>query len=302
MSILLRLTVPNPDDILTGYGAGALIRIERAATEAGAYAEVDTEAVVATSFLYEVWDAAGLDTSWYRTRYSNALNTAQSEYGDSFSPGTPTAYATIDQLLVRLPQQPPSTSTARLARMQNALLEATDRLTEELGGVSFFRSPASGADEVRLFEVGIDGVVHVHEGVISIAACRIRRTRTGDFEDVDIDDLQLEYWAKRGQRSTTKPAGEPYDHVSLTGRGTLLTWPATYLGIEFTGAWQWPAIPTRAVDATCDWARQALAADPTFVGGIVGPEELGRPIGPNRVPDSVWRLQVQMSRRFWCAL
>jgi len=302
MAILLRITVPNPDDILAGDGACALIRIERSATEAGPYVEIDTELVVAATFLYEVWDPDGSATSWYRTRYSNAANTEQSEYGDAFSPGAPDTYATLDQLLLRIPGKVPDTSTARLARMQDALLEATDRLIEEIGGVSFFRSPSSGEDEVRLFEVGHDGIVHVHEGVISIAACRIRRTRTGDWEDVDVDDLQLEYWAKKGQRSTTKPSGEPYDHVSLTGRGTLLSWPSTYLGIEFTGAWQWPAIPTRAVDATCDWARQALAADPTFAGGIVGPEELGRPIGPNRVPDSVWRLQAQMSRRFQCAL
>lgn len=86
----LEIEVTNVDELLAteAYGAGALLRWERAAIEAGPYAEGGTVALVSGTSLYDVWDSAGVETTWYRTRISNAGGTTFSAYSDPRSPVT----------------------------------------------------------------------------------------------------------------------------------------------------------------------------------------------------------------------
>lgn len=80
--IHLTVTVENTAELLAteAYGAGALLRWESAATEAGTYAEGGTVALVAGVSVYDVWDAAGVVGTWYRTRISNGAATTFSPY------------------------------------------------------------------------------------------------------------------------------------------------------------------------------------------------------------------------------
>lgn len=297
MGVLVRFSVLAPDDVLRDFGAGALTRIERAPSEAGVYAEVATKAVVAATFSYEVWDADGGAASWYRTRTSTAaptLTAHYSDYGDSFSPGSPQAFASLDDLLLTVRQT--ITDTRWLANAEDRLRETAGDLAEEIG-YSVLRSPVSGATEARTYTAGIDGIVHAHGGIISITSARIRTTPTADWETVDTADIQLEHWAK-GTPALSAPPGEPYDHVNLTGRGTLLRWPRTPFGIEITGAHQWPTVPRRYKAANIAWARQRLAADNMLPGGPIGPDELGQPIASDRKPQIVYDLIRRETRRF----
>ena len=86
----LEIEVTNADELLAteAYGAGALLRWESSATEAGTYVEGGTEALVSGITLYDVWDAAGIETTWYRTRISDAAGTTFSAYSDPRSPVT----------------------------------------------------------------------------------------------------------------------------------------------------------------------------------------------------------------------
>ena len=86
----LEIEVTNADELLAteAYGAGALLRWESSATEAGTYVEGGTEALVSGTTLYDVWDAAGIETTWYRTRISDAAGTTFSAYSDPRSPVT----------------------------------------------------------------------------------------------------------------------------------------------------------------------------------------------------------------------
>jgi hypothetical protein len=310
MAVKLVILVDDPDGALaTGsYGAGADIELQSSAVEAFTTPAVVADIpLVAATFTYTHWDAAGTTATWYRWRLTNTGDTETGEWSAPFQGWDPAtaarlsgANATLDELLGRLPERLPSTSTHKLARMERALIDATERLaSNELVGYPFMRSPQSGADEARVVEIDCDGIVHVHGGIISVTSARIRRSTSADWEAITVTDLQLEYWAG-GNRALAAPDGEPFDHVTLTGRGSLVTWPRTHAGIELTGAWQWPRIPRPAVNATCDLARQMLAADPTFAGAVVGPDQLGRPVGPNRLPDSVYRLNRAMSHRFAC--
>lgn len=86
----LEIEVSNVDELLAteAYGAGALLRWESSATETGTYVEGGTEALLAGVTLYDVWDSAGVETTWYRTRISNAGGTSFSGYSDPRSPVT----------------------------------------------------------------------------------------------------------------------------------------------------------------------------------------------------------------------
>jgi len=303
MGILVRVTDLSPDDHLRDYGAGALIRLERAPSEDGTYVEIDTEPIVSAKFSYEIHDPTGTSSSWYRSRYSSADPGATlfSEYSDPWSDAAPTTYANLDDFLLRVGRPLTERETRLVARIEDALADSTDRLEDELK-MSFFRSPASGADEVRLFDGDGSGVLHVHSGIIELTSARFRLKAFADFADLDLADVRLEYWADAGNVHNLR-SGEPYDHVVMTGTGTQRYWPKVGAGIELTGAFQWPRIPRRAKNASIDLARQALAADPTFAGSPLGQGgDLGRPMGPNLLPRSVYDLSKSMSQRFWCDL
>lgn len=301
MAIPLRIPVPAPDDKLREYGAGAKLHVESSATIDGVYVEISTSPldVEETTFLYELADPAGSTATWYRSRFGNSGGTVFSSYGDPFSPSAPTSYADVDRLLLTMGQT--VSGTRFLANAEVRLVETTRDLIQAMHGYSFFRSPVSGADEAREFTVGYDGVVHVHEGVISIESARIRRSVSSEWESIDVDDIRLEYWAG-GRPATRVPSGEPYDHITLTGRGALVAFPATTFGIEFTGAWQWPSIPAQASEANVAWARQKLAADPSVSGGQISPDEAAIPYAPDRKPQAVYDLLLAHRERFWCHL
>jgi len=96
MANVLRIGVENPDELLNAgaYAAGALIQIQSAATEAGAFADISgggstpTIPLVAGIFAYTGYDPAGASTTWYRTRYKNAGGTLTSDWTPAFQVGS----------------------------------------------------------------------------------------------------------------------------------------------------------------------------------------------------------------------
>jgi len=177
-------------------------------------------------------------------------------------------------------------------QMETALVDATDRITEELE-TDFFRHPAAGT-EVRYLAGTGSALLHVHSGIVSLTTVRVRTSRTGDWETLAATDYDLE------SRSAPDPNQAaaivyPYDHVRLNATGDYSKWPKGERLIEFTGAFGWPAPPRRAVEATVAMARQIIAADRTYAGGVISPDESGQPIMPSRLPDAVYRLKAWYS-------
>ena len=306
-AVKILITLDAPDGVLaaTAFGAGSKIQLQSGTTEAMADAvDVTRITIVAATYAYEYW-ATGDATTWFRWRVENTGDTNAGAWSDPFQGWDPAtaarnsgAYATIDDLLLTVQSRPPMASSSdRYARWERALVDATDLLDEEIGRRhGFFRSPQTGATEVRTFDGTGDRVLHIHGGIVSLAGLRVRLSTAGDWATVPLTDVRLEYWADLGRRHDP-PAGEPYDHVVFTGSGADVRWPRIADGAELTGAFDWPKVPRRAVRATVDWARQLIAADPTMAGGVVGPTELGQPVGPNRMPEAVYRLRTAMAQR-----
>lgn len=291
----ITITVADPAGLLasTAFGAGALYRVERATSMDGTYAEIGTGELDAATTAYVFWDATGLATHWYRTRYSDATGSDFSEYSDPFSPQT--AYATLDDLDATYSR---SEDDARiLVRMQSALVDGIDRITEEVEA-DFFRHPASGT-ETRYFEGKGGTTLHVHAGLVTVTSIRIRLDRFTDWIALAATDYDLEARGSPEDPNQATAATYPFDHIVLNGTGaTFTTWPIGKRLIEIIGAFGWPRPPRRAVEANVAMARQLMAADRTYPGGVVSPDEQGLPVLPTRLPDAVYRLKAWHSNRF----
>lgn len=288
--LLVHLDAPSALLAADAFGAGALVRVERAPTEDGVYAEIATAPIVATQEEYAFWDAAGTEESWYRWRVSDAGNTVQSAYSDPLQgddlvdPSISARYATREDLLGAYSQA--ITDDRKLARIDKALGSATQEIIDLLG-FDFFRHPQSGT-ETRVLESRAGDALCVHDGVIpdSVTLVELRGSVHSDYTALVATDWDL---------VTPEKPGFPSFHLGLTGLGTWGRYPRGRYLVRVTAAFGWPAIPASVREATVHRARQLIAWDPTRPGGPLGPEELGVAIGPNRMPDTMYRLRYDYS-------
>ncbi len=73
----------DPDDLISGFGAGALLRIERDVVESMSGAsEITAVLLVAGQTQYEYWDPTGTTAHFYRFRYSTASPAVAADYSD----------------------------------------------------------------------------------------------------------------------------------------------------------------------------------------------------------------------------
>ena len=286
------LDAPNALLGADALGPGALLRLERSANEDGVYAEIDTAPIVADTYRYTFWDPVGASTSWYRWRAGSADETSHTGYsepfqGDNVADATLAGrYASVEDLLAGYQQD--VTDTKLLAKFHDKLGAATQQITSLLG-FDFFRHPAVGSEE-RLLQVDRRGRgrLCVHDGIASdsVTLVEVRGSTSSAWEELAAADWTLE--------PPEKP-GHPSFHLRLTGAGSWSVFPRGDDLVRVTGAFGWPAVPADVRQATIDRARQLAAWDASRPGGAPGPEELGASVGPNRMPDTMFRLKYDYS-------
>ncbi len=139
--IHLIVSVTNTAELLAAeaYGAGALLRWESSASEAGVYVEGGTVALVSGTTLYDVWDAAGVaGVTWYRTRVSDAAGSTFSAYSAPTLPGTVWTSMTVAQLRTfvtsPLPDEALLTLLSAAASAITGVAGATGEVTEYVAG------------------------------------------------------------------------------------------------------------------------------------------------------------------------
>ena len=300
--------LPDPASVLSAgaFGAGALIRIERAATQTGVYAEVQTLAIVATTVQYPWWDPGGDDTSWYRWRVSDSGGATFSPYSAMFQGTNPAAsilpltYASLDRLLALFETRP--TQAARLARLGSLLGTATAQLIADAGGRDYFRHPSSGSATWVVDGKGTD-TIHVHEGLVALDLLELSFDGGLTYVPVPATDYTL-----RGDSpwsSEPVPAGEPFFHVRFTGFGRYTVVVPTVRAARLTGARGWPVIPEPLIEGTAQRARQLAFAEGTYSGSMAGgPDEFGAPATTDRFwPQSTYNfLQLERERFMGCRL
>jgi hypothetical protein len=271
------------------FGAGALIRVERSATIAGSYAEVGTVAIDVTTQLtapFVFWDAAGLATSYYRWRISNAGNTVQSPYSDPALGINPVATGVLSDAYAALTDVVGLFETwplaKRLNRLTTLLRVATDQVIDEFDGRDFFRHPASGS-ATWLADGNGSASLHVHGGLVALDALELSFDGGLTYVPVTASDYML-----RGDSQFSAeplPSGEPYFHIRFTAFGQYTNFPRTHQSVRLTGARGWPAIPTVLREATSQRVRQLAAAGATYSGSDAGGSD---DYGPSPTTDRFW--------------
>ncbi len=295
--IHLQVSVLNAAELLdpAAYGAGALLRWESADAADGTYVEGGTLPLVSTQTLYDVWDAAGTATTWYRTRTSDAAGAVFSAYSAPFQGGTVTAYATLEEFLAGFESGVPG--AARYARIYDALEQASRAIDAEVGW-DFLRHPAISGDETRLYDGTGARRLHLHEGLVSVTSVRVAWSTAdavaGNWQTLLASDYYLE--------PSVREPGEPYDHLALSDWPSLFyVFPRGMRNVELTGAFGYAAVPSIIRRATVALARQIYRADSFVLGGSPGPDEFGGgAISPNVRPYDVYKAIERYRRRFWC--
>jgi len=300
--------LPDPAGALSAgaFGAGALIRIERADLDLtppfdlGAYAEVHTIPIVATALQYQWWDPDGIATSSYRWRISDSGDTSSSPYAEPFA-GTnpagsllPRSYATLDRVLTLFETRP---NVSRQVRLAQALGTATDELIAECNGRDYFRHPASGTADWSPAPWDIDGdVLHVHDGIAAL-------------DELTIDGAAVTAYALRGsgpREALSAGDNEPPFHIELTTLGERF--PADPSRIVLTGARGWPVIHDALAEAAAARARQLVYGDVSYSGSVPGPDEFNDSMGTRsayaseRWPQVFYRFREREKHRFTACL
>lgn len=149
--------VDNATTELELYGAGAKVHLERAASEAGPFTEIDEQSLVAGTDIYTFADDA-VSTSWYRFFLSKADDSDASESSEPFQ------------------VRPPLVVTAGQVR---ALVETplSDVLLEEI----ISREQDLLADEIGPLTGERTEVITVSAGATSASVRTRRRTATGSL-------------------------------------------------------------------------------------------------------------------------
>ena len=322
--IHFQVTVLNTAALLAtpAYGAGALLRWETAAVQAGPYTEVGTAPLISGTNLYDVWEPTGTPgVTWHQERISDAAASTFSAYTAPTQDGVPTTYASVDDVLATF--ETTITDSRKIARMAGLLTTATNQVIEACGHRDYFRHPASGVTTWVMDGDGSD-TLHIHEGLVRLDLLELSfdggRTYVpvgglpgslsvpsdyvlrGDSPYVAEPILGEDTYAS-GIPPSTEAAVEPYFHVRFTGFGKYVTFVPTVRAARLTGVRGWPAIPAPLVEATAQRVRQLEFGSAGYSGGAAGGEDqYGRVSSTDRFwPQSMYNfLQAEHSRFMAC--
>lgn len=260
---ILRINV-DPEVLTTGaFGAGALVRIERATSSDGTYTEAGTVAVVAGQTSATFYDTAGTTASWYRYRYSNAGNTLLSEYSAP-AQATSVGYTTVGDVKAYLGAGTAAGTADPL--IASIVAEVNDWLDGRLG-----RHVGPGGSATRTFDGTGSYRLFIRDGIQAVYAMTLADGTNGATTAIAATDYYLD------PPDGSRRPGEPAHFVTLSPdpAGPYSRFPIGKRTVSITGEWGWPAIP-RALEAVAtrmavaQWRGRASAGGETFTVGVNG--------------------------------
>ncbi len=296
MAIKLTINLPqSAADLITGYGAGAKLYLERDTTSAfAAPTVVASPALISGTEQYEIWDTAGTDASWYRSRIGNTGGTLYSNYSAVAQPGSFSAYATLDELLRTMSVA--TGDTEKYSLLSDLLVDASNAI-DQMCGRDFYRHPQVSGDETRYFHVRRPGqrsltrAIGMGLDIISVTTLELASVTGGTYTAVAAGPAG--YWM---EPQNVAP-GWPFDDVMLSDLGN--TFGAYALGeqvVKLTAAFGWSAIPPLVKRATIDQAREWYRQGPGG-GGPIGIGALGQPVFSAGQPSTVREVYRRFRRR-----
>jgi len=253
------------------YDAGAVVRLESCATQAGVYASEGTSAIVSGTEIAVFYDTDGTTSTWYRTRYENAGGTVTSSYSAPFQvAGHSSAYAELD-LFRRYVRNQGTDLTDEDSAFEIFALEAAARAIDRECGRSF--TLATGTVSDRVFTAGVS--------VLGAPWGRRYALDTDDF--FTATGLVVNFDATGDGSYTTACTSYRVGPVNAPSKGmpyNVLTFdsgvypPVWSDGVQVTADWGWNAIPSGIIEANLIQASRFLKRrDSPY--GVAGSPEMG---------------------------
>lgn len=237
MPNLLHLTTAptTAGELLTGYGAGALFRIERGSAQAGPFAEVATVAIVSGQEEYDTWDGTGTSAHWYRVRFSNAGGTTTSDYGAAFQPGA--------QLICSLADVTQRIKGTVSDEDERLLLKFIRALTTGIQGYTGRQFIPDLVDRTIRLHTRAGRLLRIPKGIQSLTSLGVASNSQpasgGTYTAATMTDVYLD------PPEYDRDAGWPATSVVIrdNASGAVTTFSDAAHGAELVGKMGFPAIP-----------------------------------------------------------
>ena len=274
MPQLIRINVDGPDELLTLYGAGAVIRVETSASGTGSWSELTTEPIVAGVSQYVIESLTA--TGYERHRYSTSTGASPSAYSPVVQFGALSAYATLADLEETLSLGGDTTRRNLLSDMLEDVSADVDAMCHR----RFYRDPQVSGDITVYCDVThaghaslLSAIGHPYTvdsralDIISITTISARDSETGSYTSCGTVDVD---WFLDTEDAAMGPDW-PYGDVSLSPSGTVrTTWPTGKRAVKLVGALGFATVPKvvkrAVVSEVRERFRQSIGGGPTQVG------------------------------------
>lgn len=199
-----------------------------------------------------------------------------------------TTYVTRDEVLATWGAEASPTDADALDRI-DSLIEVASAELDQAVGHTFERGTST--------TLTIDGdggqVLHLHgalSGLASLASVSFLDGWAGASTLIASGDYLAETW--------DRSSGQ-IDHIVLGGSTSGYgAFPKGRRLIQLVGEPGFPSVPANVKEAVASRVRQLYHADPTLIGGVMGPEEGGRVTLSIRPPDPFWRAVRHFQSRY----
>jgi hypothetical protein len=288
----------NSGDLLTEFGAGAKVYLERDTSSAfAAPTALSSTAITSGTEQIAFSDTSGTSASWYRVRVGDAAGALFTAYSAGVQASEMLTYAPLEALLDTMSVANADTKSKRA--LADALVDASAAITI-MCGRDFYRHPQISGTETRLYNVRFRN------------ASRLSTALGFGVDIISIDTLELAY-VTNGTFTTIAQDGTGFALETFDPGAIALGWPyediiLSPIGSNFrafsygdgvvrpTGVFGWPSVPRMVRRATLDLAREMHRQGPGG-GGPIGISQLGAPVFSSGTPPSVWQLYKSDYRR-----
>jgi len=270
MSVVVKVYVENPDEILNAghSGAGAVVQLQRDTVEAFTTpVDVTTVPIVTLTRSYTAYDASGTSSSWYRTRYETSAGAATSDWSIPFQVGAG-GYCDLDDVKQRVDR---IGDTANDELFSEYIDEATDYIR--------------GYTSREFIDTGLiytfDGYAATHggrclllpRGARSLSLVETAATTGAAFTTVPSTDYLLR------PPTQDRTPGWPATALWLTDNATSLrTFPRGYDTVRLTGAFGFLAVPQRVQEVALNLVVRIYASRQAGQADILGAGDSGAPL------------------------
>jgi hypothetical protein len=262
----IQLHAEDPDEILaTGnYGAGSVMRVHWCATETGVYANLATIALVTGERYYTVYDTAGTATTWYKTRYENAVASLLSDWSDPFQAEGLTTYCSLADIKDAL-----DITDALSDEKLLSLIDRTAGFIETKTRRRLYPDPVTTYTFDGFSAIANGRCLLVPNGVRSLSNFAMATVTGGTPVAVTAADLVL-----RPLLQDRSP-GWPATQIWLTDIASVPYFYPGYGNIVAAGTFGWEAVP-REIEAIAirlvvsAWRGRGAGGGDTFTIGVEG--------------------------------